>query len=157
MRGRWRIDFALFPHAGDWLEGSVPAAAEAYRHAFVTAPGAALADAAWPPEHAGDDALRLEGDGVTLSSLRRRDEGWLEARIVNLAADARSVRVLDEIEEARMADLRGLPGAGLDIGSDGVLHLQLGPAEIRTIQLRRRESAVVQADFLDAAGPRQNA
>ncbi len=157
MRGRWRIDFALFPHAGDWLDGGVAAAAEAYRHAFLAAPGAAVADAAWPPEHAGDDGLRLEGDGVTLSSLRRRDGGWIEARIVNLSADARSVRLLDEIEDAREADLRGLPGASLDVGSDGVLRLHLGPAEIRTVQLRRRESAVAHADFLDAAGPRQNA
>ena len=157
MRGRWRIDFALFPHAGDWLDGGVPSAAEAYRHAFLAAPGAAPGNGAWPPEHAGDDALRLEGDAVTLSSLRRREAGWIEARIVNLSGDARSARLFDEIEEAREADLRGVPGAPLAIGPDGVLRLELGPAEIRTVQLRRRETAAAQADLLDAAGPRQNA
>ena len=45
MRGRRRIDFALFPHAGDWLAGGVVAAAERYRHPYLSAPGAGVADA----------------------------------------------------------------------------------------------------------------
>jgi alpha-mannosidase len=157
MRGRRRIEFALYPHAGDWVAGGVAAAAERYRHAFLAAPGAGVADTPWPPEHAGTDALRLTGDAVALSSLRRRDEGWLEARVVNLAADPRSAELSGGIEAAREADLRGAPGADLTIEPEGVLRLELGPAEIRTIQLRRRESPLARADLLDAGGPRQNA
>ena len=157
MRGRWRIDFALFPHAGDWLAGGVAAAAERYRHPFLSAPGGGVADTAWPPQDAGQDALRLEGDAVVLSSLRRRDDGWLEVRVVNLAAQPRSTLVAGGIEEAREADLLGAPGATLTVTPDGAVRLELGPSEIRTIQLRRRESSLAQADLLDAVGPRQNA
>ena len=35
--------------------------------------------------------------------------------------------------------------------ADGSLVLELGPAEIRTVQLRRRETALGHADVLDAA------
>jgi mannosylglycerate hydrolase len=157
MRGRRRIDFALYPHAGDWLAGDVVAAAERFRHPLITAPGAGPADAPWPPERAGSDALLIEGDAVTLSSLRRRDEGWLEVRVVNLAVHPRSASLRGGIEAAREADLRGAPGAELAVGTDGEVRLELGPAEIRTIQVRRRESALPRADLLDAAGPRQSA
>ena len=156
MRGRRRLDFALYPHAGDWVAGGVVAAAERYRHAFLSASGAGVADAPWPPEHAGRDAILLAGDAVVLSALRRLDGERLEARIVNLAADARSASLSGDIDEARDADLRGAPGATLAVEGDGVLHLELGPCEIRTIQLRRRESPVARADLLDAGGPRQS-
>ncbi len=156
MRGRWRFDFGLYPHGDDWLEGGVVVAAERYRHSFLVAHGAAGADTAWPPDQAGADALRLDGDGVVLSSLRRREGGWLEARIVNLATDPRVALLAGEIEEARNTDLRGLAGASLDVGAGGSLRLDLGPSEIRTIQLRRRERSLARADLLDAAGPRQN-
>jgi hypothetical protein len=43
------------------------------------------------------------------------------------------------------------------LGAGGSLSLDLGPAEIRTVQLRRRETATGHADVLDAAGPRQSA
>jgi alpha-mannosidase len=157
MRGPRRIEFALYPHAGDWVAGGVAAAAERYRHAFLAAPGAGVADAPWPPEQAGHDALLLTGDAVVLSSLRRRDDGWLEARVVNLAADPRAVSLTGGIEEAREADLRGGPGEMLSVEPDGLLRLELGPCEIRTIQLRRRESPVARTDLLDAGGPRQSA
>jgi glycosyl hydrolase family 38 len=157
MRGRRRIEFALYPHAGDWVAGGVPVAAERYRHAFLAAPGTGVADTPWPPDHAGSDALLLTGDAVVLTSLRRRDDGWLEARLVNLAADPRSAELRGGIEAAREADLRGAPGASVAVGPDGVLRLELGPCEIRTIQFRRHESPVARADLLDAGGPRQNA
>ena len=76
---------------------------------------------------------------------------------MNLAADPRSVELSGGITEAREADLRGAPGAAVAVEPDGVLRLELGPSEIRTIQLRRRELHVAKADVLDAAGPRQNA
>ena len=60
------------------------------------------------------------------------------------------------IEEAREADLLGTPGATLAVTPDGAVALELGPSEIRTIQLRRRETSLARADLLDATGPRQN-
>jgi mannosylglycerate hydrolase len=156
MRGLRRFAFALYPHAGEWTDGDVTGAAERYRHPFLTWPGGA-AEAAWPPPRAGQDALRLDGADVALSSLRRRDEEWLEARIVNLAAGPRRAVLGDGLTAARDADLRGAPGGSLPVGADGALVLDLGPAEIRTVQLRRRETALGRADVLDAAGPRGSA
>ncbi len=156
MRGAWRMGFALLPHAGAWSDGGVVVAAEAYRHSFVTTPGLADPDAAWPPPHAGDEALSLEGEDVALSSLRRRDDGWLEVRMLNLAAEPRTALLAGDLTEAREATLRGEPGAALAV-TDGALRLDLRPAEMRTVQVRRTESAVGHADVLDAPGPRQNA
>jgi alpha-mannosidase len=155
MRGRWRMTFGLFPHAGDWLEGGVPAMAEAYRHPLLAAPGGGLDPDAWPPDGAGVDGLALEGTDAQLTALRRRDGDWLEARIVNLAPEARDVTLRGGVHEARKASLRGEPGAAID-ARDGAVALQLGPAEIRTVQLRRHETATGRAEVLDAAGPRQS-
>ncbi|HEX5039010.1 MAG TPA: alpha-mannosidase [Candidatus Limnocylindria bacterium] len=156
MRGRHRFTFGLFPHAGDWLAGGVPAAAERYRHALVAVPGLGPADTTWPPAGAGHGALALEGEGVVLTSLRRRDAEWLEARVVNLASDPRTAQLRDGLLAARNASLRGEPGEELAV-ADGVVTLELRAAEIRTVQVRRRETATARADVLDATGPRQSA
>jgi alpha-mannosidase len=155
MRGRWRMSFALAPHAGDWSEGGVPMAAERYRNDLVATAGIGQTTAAWPPAGAGADALRLEGDDVVLSSLRRRDGGWLEARLVNLSGRPRRARLGPDIAAAREASLRGEAGDDLPL-EDGHVAVALGPAEIRTIQLRRRETSLGRAEILDAAGPRQS-
>ena len=155
LRGPWRFDLALFPHAGDWLQGGVAAAAERYRHAFLTAPGSAPGNGIWPPPRAGDDGLRLLGEGVTLSSLRRRGDGWLEARVVNLSGDRRVAALGPGIEEARAADLQGQAGLTLPVGDGGMLDVELAPSEIRTVQLRRREGSLARPEVLDAGGPRQ--
>jgi alpha-mannosidase len=155
MHGRHQVKFALFPHAGEWTDGGVADAAERYRHPFVWTPGVGAADASWPPPLAGDEGLVLEGDQVALSSLRRRSDGWLEARVVNLATEPRTA-VVRGLTDAREASLRGEPGETLAV-ADGAVHLDLRPAEIRTIQLRRRETAARKPDVLDASGPRQSA
>jgi mannosylglycerate hydrolase len=156
MRGPHEVKFALYPHGGDWTDGGVAGTAERYRHPFVWAPGSGAADAAWPPPLAGDDGLALDGDQVALSSLRRRGDGWLEARIVNLAGDPRPAIVRGGITDAREATLRGEPGDVLPV-ADGSVRLELRPAEIRTVQLRRHETALGRPDVLDASGPRQSA
>ncbi len=157
MRGRRSFEFALYPHAGDWADGGVVAASERHRLPFVSVPGAAGPQAAWPPAQSGQDLLSFEGDAIVLSSLRRRPDGWLEARLVNLAAEPRRARLGPNIEAAREANLFGAPGADLDLEAGGTVSLDLGPAEIRTIQLRRHETALTGVDLLDAGGPRQNA
>jgi alpha-mannosidase len=155
MRGRWRMTFALFPHAGDWQEGDVAAAAERYRHDPVIAFGTDAPDATWPPAGAGDDAFTLSGTDVMLSSLRRRDGDWLEARVVNLAGERRTAGIDGGILEARSASLRGEPGEPIAVHEGGIT-VDLGPAEIATLQLRRSETAARRVEILDAAGPRQS-
>ncbi|MGH2358790.1 MAG: alpha-mannosidase [Candidatus Limnocylindria bacterium] len=155
LRGPWRIGFALMPHAGDWCGGGVAAAAERYRHAFLTAGGSASPNAPWPPPGAGTPAFAVSGDDIALSSLRRRPEGWLEARLVNLSEAPVTALLSGDVLEARAADLLGRPGESIHV-SDGGLRLELGPAEIMTVQLRRRETARTAAQVLDASGPRQS-
>ncbi len=155
MRGRWRMTFALYPHEGEWSEGGVHLAAERYRHDLLTTLGAGQATAPWPPDGAGSDALAVDGSDVVLTSLRRREDGWLEARVVNLAAARRQARIGPDLVEARGASLRGHAADEVAVGG-GHVALTLGPAEIRTIQLRRHESSLGRAEVLDAAGPRQS-
>ena len=155
MRRRWRMTFALMPHGGDWADGGVADAAEAYRHPLVAASGSNLDPDAWPPDGAGAEGLAVDGHDVVLSALRRRGDGWLELRIVNLARNEREVTVRGRLVEAREASLRGEPGEAIAV-ADGSTGLRLGSAEIRTIQLRRQETASRRAEVLDAAGPRQS-
>ena len=157
MRGRWEMSFALYPHGGAWTDGGVAAVAESYRHDLVAAAGSAPLDAEWPPAAAGDPALTLDGRHVAFSSLRRRADGWLEARLVNLADSPVSATLRGSITDARVATLRGEPGRSLEPGGQGDLTLDLGPAEILTVQLRRTETARATAGVLDVAGPRQGA
>jgi alpha-mannosidase len=155
MRGRWQIRFALFPHAGDWLAGGVPAAAEAYRHGLTWAHGAAARGTAWPPAGAGEAGFSIDGRDLLLSSLRRREDGWLEVRIVNLAPEPRRAVVRGALTAARSATILGVAAETLALDA-GALTLELGPAEIRTIQVQRTETAR-SADLLDASGSRQHA
>lgn len=149
------MTFGLYPHAGGWADGGVVQAAERYRHELLSAPGSAGGEADWPPAGAGDPAVSLVGDQVELSSLRRRPDGWIEARLVNLAPERRTASVEGAIEEARRASLRGEPLDTVPV-TEGRLEMELGPAEIVTVQLRRRESAAGRPEVLDAAGPRQS-
>jgi alpha-mannosidase len=156
MRGAWRIGFALFPHSGGWLDGGVAAAAEAHRHPPLWAHGSGPRDATWPPAGAGTEALSLEGDAVDLSALRRLETGWIEVRVVNLAPEPRRAVLRGALTAGRAASILGEPVEPLPV-ADGALVLELGPAEIRTVQVRRSESALGRAEILDAAGPRQHA
>ncbi|MBA2254448.1 MAG: alpha-mannosidase [Chloroflexi bacterium] len=130
MRGPWSIGFALFPHAGSWEEADVVRQAERYAHEFVTARGGGMATG--PAAAAG---IAVEGRGVVLSALLRRDD-WLELRLVAETAQPTRATVRGGFLEARDVDLLGRPGAA-GLISDGVVALELGAWEIRTIQLRR--------------------
>jgi mannosylglycerate hydrolase len=135
---------AVLAGSGEELLGH----AERYRHDLVVAPGRG-------PDGPLREAAGLEvaGDGGTvLSSLRRRD-GWLELRLVRERQDAGTASVIGPFAEARDCDLLGRPGASLPVarpdpgaqagaqpgaggGAAGRLDLDLGPWEIRTVQLR---------------------
>jgi mannosylglycerate hydrolase len=155
LRGRWGYRFGLLPHAGTWHEADVARAAELYRHDLLVTPGSGSRTAPWPPDTEPARGLELAGDGVLLSSLRRRGEGWLEARVVNLV-ERPTEAVIREVTDAAEADLLGRPGAPLEV-RDRELRLRLGPAEIRTVRLRRVETATAAPDILDTAGPRESA
>ncbi len=129
--GPWEVGFAIYPHVGDWREARVPSQAEQYQHPFLTAAGANRNAGAPLLEHEG---LRIEADDVVMSALHRRGD-WLELRLVNLGHDHGEAALRGPFEEARAADILGQPGPELQVG-DGRLNLTLGPAEIRTIQLR---------------------
>ena len=150
LRGPRTFAFALYPHAGDWLAAATLDQAERYRYPFLTVRGSGratvdaeeAASAAEPPTTAPPSApppasvrpgLRIEGDGVVLSALRRR-AGWLELRVVNERPRPVTAIIHTAPGAAREADLLGRPGASLAGGADG-LHLDLGPWEIRTVQL----------------------
>ncbi len=133
MIGPQVVTFALLPFAGGWQEAGVLAAMERYQHPFVTTPGQGGAAPAVAPAAAG--GLRVDGDNVVVSALRRRD-GRLELRLV-CEQDAPAVcTVSGGLTAARDVDLLGRPGADLPV-DDGTLRLELGPWEIRTLQLRR--------------------
>jgi len=122
--------FALFPHAGSWLDSGARAAAERYRHPFVVVRSTGPADAPTAPV----PGLRLRGDGVVLSGVRRRDD-WLEVRVVNEGGTPSQASLEMRLTEARTADLLGRPRDPLPVSGDG-LALDLGPWEIQTVQVR---------------------
>jgi mannosylglycerate hydrolase len=125
-----RVTFAILPFEGTWEPAGVGDAAEAYRNPFVVGPGSgprvlALASGA---------GLRIDGRGVRLSALRRRD-GWLELRLLAATDRPTMATVSGPFRAGREADLLGRPGAALPVGPSGELRLDLGPWELRTVQL----------------------
>jgi alpha-mannosidase len=110
---------------------------ECFRHDLLTAPGSrprdpSREDLATPPPATG---LALEGEGVTLSALRRRGD-WLELRLaVQHPAPATATITVPRLVAAREADLLGRPGADLPVAGD-TLRLELAAWEIRTVQLQ---------------------
>ena len=127
--------FAILPYSGEAPGPEVLAAAEAYRHPFLVAPGTGPAGPL-PAERPG---LSIDGDGVVLSSLRRRDD-MLEIRIVAERPTPVRVAIRGAIATAREVDLLGRAGPALAV-SEGVVELDLGPWEIRTLQLRPSASS----------------
>ncbi len=130
LLGPRTFELAIMPYAGGHPGPEVQIAAETYRQPFLVAAGGGSVEAPLL-DRAG---LTLDGPGVVLSSLRRRD-GWLEARIVVESAEPVAVRLSGEILDARSADLLGRPGGALPV-IDGVAIVELVPWEIRTVQLR---------------------
>ena len=129
LLGPRSVALALLPHAGSWVDADAVGAAERFQHPFLTARG--TGDGVPATDEPG---LAVEGDGVVLSSLRRRD-GRLELRLVAQRPDRVVAIVRGSFDEARDADLRGRPLAGLAVTS-GEVAVPLEPWEIRTIQLR---------------------
>jgi alpha-mannosidase len=125
-----RVAFAILPFGGPWEEAGVGDAAEAYRNPFVVGPGHGPRDLALT----SGAGLRIDGRGVRLSALRRRG-GWLELRLLAATDRPTTASVSGRFGSGREADLLGRPGAALPLLSSGELRLELGPWELRTVQL----------------------
>lgn len=121
---------AVIPHPGTWSESSVLAAAECFRHDLHAVPGRAEPGTALT----GASGLTVTGDGIVMSSLRRRAD-WLELRLV-AQHDVPTVAVVaaQGLRTARRADLLGRPGEDLPLAGDR-LELPMGAWEIATVQL----------------------
>ncbi|HZM76951.1 MAG TPA: hypothetical protein VFC19_14545 [Candidatus Limnocylindrales bacterium] len=122
-----RTSLAVMPHTGPWSQ--VLPAAEAFRHPFAVARGLARHG-----DIVGADGLSVGGDGVEMTSLRRRDPDWLELRVVAMT-DSPTTAHIGQVPEARRADLLGRPGAPLET-TGGIARLPLNPWEMATIQYR---------------------
>jgi alpha-mannosidase len=125
-----RVAFAILPFGGPWEEAGVGDAAEVYRNPFVVGPGHGPRDLALT----SGAGLRIDGRGVRLSALRRRG-GWLELRLLAATDRPTTATVSGRFGSGREADLLGRPGAALPLLSSGELRLELGPWELRTVQL----------------------
>src|SRR5690606_41679351 len=93
--------------------------------------GTGPAAAAAPTSRARDENA---GDAVTMPSLRARD-GWTETRVVALRDEPVTAVLRGPSTEAVRTDLRGRPGASLDV-HDGTAALGLRPWEMATVRLR---------------------
>jgi alpha-mannosidase len=138
-------DLAVLPHPGPWHEDGILTAMECFGHDLLAAPGTAEGSEGrngGPPEDRGPGPVRgleatglsVEGEGVVLSSLRRRED-WLELRLVCQQPGPATVTVAGGVVAARAADLLGRPGPELPV-TGGTLRLDLGAWEIGTVQLQ---------------------
>ncbi|HEX6501394.1 MAG TPA: hypothetical protein VF054_20540 [Micromonosporaceae bacterium] len=128
---------AVMPHAGDWATAAVPEAAEVFRCPLLAVGGTGRVDAGAP---AHDDrpgervGLVVDGAGVTMTSLRRRDPQWLELRLV-AASDEPTTATFGPLVAACRADLLGRPGDELPV-TDARATIALRPWEIATVRFR---------------------
>ena len=133
--GPWEFRFALLPHAGSWsdAEAGVWAAAAAYQQPFEVVAGRAPVDA----RARETPGLRIDGDGVVLSALRRREDE-LEVRLVAETPSAVTavLTAARPIVGARDVDLLGRPLEDGVVEPDGSLRIGLRPWQIRTVRLR---------------------
>jgi alpha-mannosidase len=132
-RGERTVSLAIMPYGGDRPGPGVIEMAEAFRHDLLVLPGYGSQAEPLPPARAG---VAVGGDGVVLTSLRERGDGWVEARLVAEHPVATTAVLSGAVTEATLADLRGRPGAALPV-SAGAVTLPLRPWEIATVRLRR--------------------
>ncbi|MEV5571828.1 alpha-mannosidase [Spirillospora sp. NPDC052269] len=128
--GGHAFELALMHYDGDRPGPEVLAAAELYGNGLKAVRGTAPEGTPAPGPRSG---LGIEGDGVVLSSLRRRD-GRLELRVVNERPEPGEAVVTGDFTSAARCDLAGRPGGELDVAS-GRLVLPLRPWEIATVAL----------------------
>ncbi|MEU2615799.1 hypothetical protein ABZ570_30145 [Micromonospora sp. NPDC007271] len=130
-RGERSVELAVLPFRGDWRSAGVPAAAEAYRHELLSFPGAGEPTGGLPAPVTG---LTVDGDGVTLTSVRDR-AGRVELRMVANGDSSAVIGAGRRVHGAWRADLLGRSGEPLPVDGDGRVRLPLRAWEIATVQL----------------------
>jgi alpha-mannosidase len=121
---------------------------ECFRHDLLTAPGTRDRE---PPGARPSSGLRVDGDGVTLSALRRRGDR-LELRLAAQHPVPTTATVtVAGLVAAREADLLGRAGADLPVAGDR-LRLDLAAWEIRTVQLQLAPHSMSRAAGAPRAG-----
>jgi len=125
------VRLGVLPRAGGWGAAGALRAAELFRHDLVARTGTA---GVGDPLPTGEAGLSVSGDGVALSSLRRRD-GALELRVVAMSATATVATVRGRFATATRVDLLGAELDVLDADLGGELTLPLAPWEIATLRL----------------------
>jgi alpha-mannosidase len=101
LHGPRSVGFALFPHEGTWRDAGVLAQLEHYRHPFLSMNATGGGD---QREESGPE---LRGEGVVLSSLRRRN-GVLEARVANESAAPIAAKFGEAELELRAWEIRSV-------------------------------------------------
>jgi mannosylglycerate hydrolase len=124
-------DLAVLPHPGAWHSDGVLTHMECFRHDLLAAAGSG---GPGPIRGLEGGGLSIDGEGVVLSSLRRRGD-WLELRLACQHPGPVAATIAGGVVAARAADLLGRPGPDLPVAGGG-LRLELGAWEIRTVQLR---------------------
>jgi mannosylglycerate hydrolase len=127
--GSHRVSFALLPSSEGRPSAAVLAALERYRNPFLVARG----DADAGLELRSGSGLTIEGDGVVLSSLRRRGAD-LEVRIVNESGNEVKATLRGPFRTVHAVDLLGRP-LGERRPAPGLAEAILGPWEIGTFCL----------------------
>jgi alpha-mannosidase len=133
--GPCTMSLAVLPHRGSWADAGLGQAAEAYLHPVVVTPGTA----APATDLRGVEGLRVEGAGVQLVSLRRRQDGdtAVEVRLVN-SSDADTIARLGStgvpVKSATHVDGMGRPGDALE-AADGVVRVPLRPWQIAAVRV----------------------
>jgi alpha-mannosidase len=130
--------FAILPSAAGWQGADAVALAEVFRNDVLVARGGAPAGGPLPPDATG---VRVDGDGVFVSSLRRvpaangaGGAAGTEVRLVAMTDTGATARLTGTFTEAATVDLLGRPLSAA--AAPGDLELALGPWEIRTVVLR---------------------
>lgn len=130
MVGTSTVSFAVLPHAGDWHEAGLMAAAERYRHPLHATPGSGPRDAP-PGSHPG-----LSVEGAVMTSLRRRD-GELEVRLVATSPEPTTAVVRGPFTGAHRVGLLGADdtrAAAVEV-EPGTVRIPLRAWEIATLRL----------------------
>ncbi len=133
--GRYRGEFALFPHGvDDDVIGDIERAAD---DVLLPLRGWTLRSAIRPLEPVA--GLTLEGDGLRFLACKPSENGaWTVLRCVNVTSRPAtgSWRCAWALREARRARLDETPGEALRVRDGGAVDIQLGPLAVATLLVR---------------------
>lgn len=127
------FEYALVPHAGDWREAGVDRAAEEYAHPLLARTAGTHAGTL-PPRWS---FLSVSDHAVRLSALRTSADGAAVVRVYETEgrpAPGVHIRCAMPVARAENSDLLERPTGEAQV-RDGVVVLDLGPFEIRTLRL----------------------